>query len=100
MDPRIYEQHAALRGARTRVAIIGAGAGAAEAVDPAGFDVDTRDLGSVVCGEDCELDGAAPGIRREDCADVFVAWMPFFFVVEVEGPNPMCEKKRDLKCVD
>jgi hypothetical protein len=51
MDPRIYEQYAALRGARGRVAIIGTGTGAGagtEAVDPAGLDVDARNLGSVV----------------------------------------------------
>ena len=78
MDPRIDEQHAALRlQLRRGSTIVGAGAGAAsEAVDPAGLDVDTRYLGPVVCGEDRELDRAAPGIRREDCADVFVAWTP------------------------
>lgn len=80
MDPRIDEQHAALRLRLRRgstIVGIGAGAGAAsEAVDPAGLDVDTRYLGPVVCGEDRELDRAAPGIRREDCADVFVAWTP------------------------
>jgi hypothetical protein len=79
MDPRIDEQHATLRGARA--AIIGA-----EAVDPASLDVDTRDLGLVMCGEDCELDSAAPGIRRENRADVFVAWAP--------------ARKVRLKCVD
>jgi hypothetical protein len=80
MYPRIDEQHAALRGA-----VVGAGAGA-EAVDPASLDVDTRDLGLVMCGEDCELDSAAPRIRRDNCADVFVAWTP--------------ARKVRLKCVD
>ena len=59
MDPRIDEQHAALR--RT---IIGTGAGA-EVVNLAGLDVDAHDFGLVVCGEDRELDGTAAGIWRE-----------------------------------
>jgi hypothetical protein len=82
MDPRIDEQHTALRGARARAAIIGAGT--AEAVNPAGLDVNTRNLGSVVCGEDRELDRAAPGIRRENCADVFIAWVPFVWKLALE----------------
>jgi hypothetical protein len=44
-----------------------------EAVDAAGLDVDACDLGAVVGCEDRELDGAAPRVRREDGADVFVA---------------------------
>ncbi len=88
VDPRIDEQHAALRAAcaSASVSIIGA-----EAVDAAGFDVDARDLGPVVCGEDRELDRAAPGIRGENCADVFVAWTPFFFVTE--PPNQSAKRK-------
>ena len=90
MDPRIDEQHAALRRAhwRTRVGIIIGGV-ASEAVDPAGLDVDTRDLGPVVCGEDRELDRAAPRIRREDCADVFVAWTPSIFFI--------CHRRRRVR---
>ena len=62
VDPGIYEQRANL-------------ARVAEAVDAARLDVDTRDLGAVVGCEDRELYGAAPRVRREDRADVFVAWM-------------------------
>ena len=83
MNPRIDKQHAALRGARVAIRrVIGA-----EAVDPAGLDVDTRDLGAVVCGEDCELDRAAPGVRREDRADVLFAWTPVPFVEEPPEPD-------------
>ena len=79
VDPRIYEQHAALRvwratacaRARARSVVVGA-----EPVDAPGLDVDARDLGSVVCCEYRELNRAAPGVRGENCADVFVAWMP------------------------
>ena len=77
VDPRIYEQHAALRVwraaacARSRSVVVGA-----EPVDAPGLDVDARDLGSVVCREYRELDRAAPGVRGENRADVFVAWMP------------------------
>ena len=74
MDPRIYEQHATLRRARIGIGI----GGTAEAVDSASLDVDTRDLGPIVRGEDCELYRATPGIGRENGADVFVAWTPFF----------------------
>ena len=75
MDPRIDEQYAALRLRLRGSTIVGAGA-ASEAVDTAGLDVDARYLGPVVCGKDRELDRAAPGIRRENRADVFVAWTP------------------------
>ena len=70
MDAGIDEQRAAL----ARAGVIAAGA---ERVDAAGLDVDARYLGSVVGREYGELDGAAPGERREDGADVFVTWAPF-----------------------
>ena len=75
VDPRIHEQRAARRcRRRRRRTVVAAGA---KPVDAAGLDVDARDLGPVVCCEYRELDRAAPGVRREDCADVFVAWTPF-----------------------
>ena len=85
MDPRIDEQYAALRSARARArarvgTIVGGGGTVAEAVDPTGLDVDARDFGPVVRGEDRELYRAAPGIRREDRTDVFVAWTSFLFL--------------------
>jgi hypothetical protein len=52
-------------------------AAGAERVDAAGLDIDARDLGSVVSCEYGELDGAAPGVRREDGADVFLARAAF-----------------------
>ena len=80
VDPRIYQQHAARRGS------VVAGV---KPVDAAGLDVDARDLGPVVCCEYRELDGAAPGVGREDCSDVFLAWMSFFV--------RMPERNRDKK---
>ena len=70
VDAGVDEQRAAL----ARAGVIAAGA---EGVDAAGLDVDARNLGSVVGREYGELDGAAPGVRREDGADVFVARAPF-----------------------
>ena len=61
VDPGIDEQRAAL-------------ARVAEAVDTARLDVDACDLGAVVRREDRELYGATPRVRREDGADVLVAW--------------------------
>jgi len=69
VDAGIDEQRAAR--ARARAVVAGA-----ERVDAAGLDVDARYLGSVVSCEYGELDGAAPGVRREDGADVFVARAP------------------------
>jgi hypothetical protein len=63
VDPRIYEQRAALARA----------AGVAKAVDAARLDVDARDLGAVVRRKDRELYGSTPRVRREDGADVVVA---------------------------
>ena len=70
VDARIDEERAAR--ARARVVV------GAERVDATGLDVDARDLSSVVSCEYGELDGAAPGVRREDGADVFVARAALF----------------------
>ena len=69
VDARIDEE----RAARARVVVAGA-----ERVDATGLDVDARDLGFVMSCEYGELDGAAPGVRREDGADVFFARAAFF----------------------
>lgn len=45
-----------------------------EAIDAACFDVYRGDLRAVVCGEDGELDCAAPGGRAKYCVYVLVAW--------------------------
>jgi hypothetical protein len=89
VDPRIDEQHAVLRRAYARIVIViiglggggGRAAAASETVDPAGLDVDARDLGPVVRGEDRELYRAAPRIRGENRADVFVAWTPLYIYI-------------------
>ena len=67
VDPGIDQQGAVI--ART--------VGGAKTVDAAGLNIDARDLNSVVCCEYRELDGAAPGLRREDCPDVLIARMTF-----------------------
>ena len=59
-----------------RAALVRAVVAGAERVDAAGLDIDARYLGSVVSCEYGELDGAAPGVRREDGANVFVARAP------------------------
>jgi hypothetical protein len=91
MDPRIDEQHAVLGAALACIPIVGG----AKAINAASLDVDARDFGTVVRGEDRELDRATPGVRRENCADVLVAWTPFFFVAEARTePNVRAKKKK------
>ena len=63
VDPGIDEQCAALARA----------VGGTKIVDAACLDVDARDLDSVVRCQYRELDRAAPGVRREDRANVLVA---------------------------
>lgn len=69
VDPGIYQQRTVVPAARA--VVVGA-----KTVDAAGLDVDACDLGAVVRREYSEFDGAAPGIGGENCAHVFVAWMP------------------------
>ncbi len=83
MDPRIDEQHAVLLAALARIPV-----GGAKAINAASLDIDACDLGTVVCGEDRELDRATPGIRRENCTDVLVAWTP------VSSPKPEPKPKK------
>ena len=87
VDAGIDEQRAAL--AR---AVAGA-----KRVDPAGLDVDARYLGSVMSCEYGELDGAAPGVRREDGADVFVARAPFEKKEATTRNTPENENVRGLR---
>ena len=68
VDSRIYEQHAVLRVWRA--------AACARARSVVGAKpVDARDLGSVVCREYRDLDRAAPGVRGDNCVNVFGAWL-------------------------
>lgn len=45
-------------------------------VDAARLDVDGRDLGRVVLGEDREFDSPAPGGGLQDRLDVLFSWPP------------------------